>query len=226
MAKPKSFIKRFFQRSNTFQITVQTDEEKIDENDNQIWMGNVDNMNDRRRASVRSCHVDVKEFNKKTVSNVDNVRRRAATSCVVDEHEFRKILMTSKSEEKRRLKKVSTTGVSSASHSMMFYAVQYRDVNLLQNLFQSNPDVEINSLNEDGIAIIHFAAMVGSTNCLKILKQYGADIDMEDLRGNSPLHYAILMKNFDFAGNLLEIGAKNKTLKEHTSSKKHRMTWL
>ena len=121
MAKPKNFIKKFFQSSTP---------NKIDENDNQVC---EKSYNDKKKR-VKELDVEV--------------------------------------EERRKKYSTTTKRNSMAPFSMMFYAIQYKDINLLQKLIETNPDIDINELNEDGIAVIHFAAMVGSTNCIATLKNH------------------------------------------------------
>lgn len=113
-------------------------------------------------------------------------------------------------------------------YAVLFESIQYKDTSLLDNVFRSYPNLDINCFNEDGIAAIHFAAMVGSTPCIESMVDYGADIDLQDIRGNPPIHYAISMKKYEFAGVLIKLGAKT----DHLSSqlypelkKKSRKTW-
>lgn len=93
-------------------------------------------------------------------------------------------------------------------YEMMLYAVQYKDSDLLEKLLSYYSFLNINKLNEDGIAVIHFAAMVGSTELITLLKKYGADLNLKDIRGNSPLHYSNLMQHYDFSTELTKHGGK------------------
>lgn len=114
-------------------------------------------------------------------------------------------------------------------YQVLFEAIQYKDTTLLDNVFDSYPNLDINTFNEDGIAAIHFAAMVGSTQCISLMVENGADINLRDIRGNPPIHYAISMKKYEFAGRLLELGANtshlSRDLYPHEQKKKSRRTW-
>ena len=114
------------------------------------------------------------------------------------------------------------------SYAILFESIQYKDTSLLNNVFMNYPNLDINLFNEDGIAAIHFAAMVGSTPCIDSMVEYGADIDLQDVRGNPPLHYAISMKKYEFAGMLMKLGAKTCHLSRQLYpelKKKSRRTW-
>ena len=113
-------------------------------------------------------------------------------------------------------------------YAVLFESIQYKDTTLLDNVFKSYPNLDINCFNEDGIAAIHFAAMVGSTPCIDSMVEYGADIDLQDIRGNPPIHYAISMKKYEFAGMLMKLGAKTSHLSSQLYpelKKKSRKTW-
>lgn len=103
--------------------------------------------------------------------------------------------------------------------SIIFEAIQYKDVTMIHRVIQSYPYLDINELNEDGIAVIHFAAMVGSATTIEPLLKYGADIDLKDIRGNPPLHYAYNMKKFEFVSTALKFGANINLLNKEDISK-------
>ena len=103
--------------------------------------------------------------------------------------------------------------------SILFEAIQYKDIDMLHRVGNLYPAMNINKLNEDGIAVIHFAAMVGSTIAIEPLLKYGADIDLKDIRGNTPLHYAYIMKRFEFADTALHLGANINLLNKKDVSK-------
>ena len=48
------------------------------------------------------------------------------------------------------------------------------------------------SVNDDGITPVHQAASEGHVQCLKVLIDVGASIDLRDCRGNTPLDLAKL----------------------------------
>ena len=79
--------------------------------------------------------------------------------------------------------------------TMIFYAIQNNDTELLKNvLLRFN---HVNELNEDGISAIHFASIVGRTTCVKMLVENGANVHNTDERGRTALQYAITMNKVD-----------------------------
>ena len=114
--------------------------------------------------------------------------------------------------KKKRHSAFENTRMSQDSLSvlgLMFYAVQYNNMEMLDQLVNDNRDIDVNQLNEDGIAVVHFAAMVGSLETFHVLAKYGVDFNVEDIRGNSPLDYAALMKTYEIGRYLLENGCRS-----------------
>ncbi|KAI9635215.1 ankyrin repeat-containing domain protein [Dioszegia hungarica] len=60
--------------------------------------------------------------------------------------------------------------------------------------------------NSGGKTALHIAAQSGNTPFISLLLSYGADPDLTDLQGNSPLHYAAAWGHLDVARVLLEEG--------------------
>lgn len=200
MSNSKTFIKRIFNRSNTFSVEAASE-----------------GLNDNRVDSF-----------KQNSEVVENNNQREVKSCVVSEKEYQKMLKKERKKAKTKLElKISCNPDVMNPHCMLFYAVQYKDFDLLEHVMKTYPGFDINQLNDDGIAAIHFAAMVGSTESIAILKSFGADIDKEDIRGNPPFHYAILMKKYNFAGALLRQGARDIILHNQSPEllKGNRFTW-
>lgn len=91
---------------------------------------------------------------------------------------------------------------------VIFSAIYYRDKTLLKELLCSH-SIDVNSLNEDGISAMHFAAIVESVQCMQVLLEYGAFLESVDLRGQTPMHYALVMENTGAVEWLRENGAVN-----------------
>ena len=82
--------------------------------------------------------------------------------------------------------------------SVLFYAVQYKNTELLKEILK-RIDIDVNQLNEDGISVLHFAAIVGGEDCIKMLRQYGGCVNTLDVRGQTPIYYAQMMNNREAA---------------------------
>ena len=77
--------------------------------------------------------------------------------------------------------------VSFSSHSLLCSAISQDDVEELSNLIDcENPD--LNLPDEFGNTLLHRAAIDGSYRCLNFLLSRGAEVDVTDNRGWTPLH--------------------------------------
>ena len=52
--------------------------------------------------------------------------------------------------------------------------------------------LDIHEINKDKMAPIHYACKNGNIRLMKILLDLGADINSQDIKGNTPLHYAVI----------------------------------
>ncbi|KAH9771454.1 ADP-ribosylation factor GTPase-activating protein AGD4 [Citrus sinensis] len=59
-----------------------------------------------------------------------------------------------------------------------------------------------------GGSLLHLACQCGNLVMLELLIQFGADINMRDFHGRTPLHHCISSKNYTFAKFLLRRGAR------------------
>ena len=64
--------------------------------------------------------------------------------------------------------------------------------------------IDINSLNEDGIGFLHYAAIISDIKCAKILINNGADVDLIDRRRRLPIDYACSMDNLQLRKYLIK----------------------
>ena len=91
--------------------------------------------------------------------------------------------------------------------SLMFYAIQYKNSELLEEILSST-EMDTNLLNEDGISASHFAAIVGCTHSLRILRKYGSCLNIHDIRGQTPIYYARMMEKHEAVTALKQLGAQ------------------
>jgi len=89
----------------------------------------------------------------------------------------------------------------------IFYAILYKNIIVLEEMLESY-DIDLNELNEDGIGAMHFASIVDSHESINVLIQYGACVNREDIRGQTPKHYARIMNHIETANLLESKGAK------------------
>ncbi|XP_007045558.2 PREDICTED: ADP-ribosylation factor GTPase-activating protein AGD4 [Theobroma cacao] len=59
-----------------------------------------------------------------------------------------------------------------------------------------------------GCSVLHLACQCGNPVMVELLLQFGADINMRDFHGRTPLHYCISIGNNTFAKHLLRRGAR------------------
>ena len=69
-----------------------------------------------------------------------------------------------------------------------------------------------NSLYLSGIAPMHVAAAEGHLETIRLLVQYGANINIQDAEGCSPLEFALRGGHFDCASFLIKVGAETKKI--------------
>lgn len=67
---------------------------------------------------------------------------------------------------------------------------------------------DINSLDEEGLGYIHWAADCGSLQSLKLLIEEGADVNLKDSDGQTALHYASSCGHVECLQLLLENGCR------------------
>ena len=66
----------------------------------------------------------------------------------------------------------------------------------------------INHINQAGFSALHLASRAGQSGQVKLLIQRGADIDIKDHNGNTPLMLAVLARQNVVVGELLAAGAE------------------
>ncbi|XP_037051924.1 acyl-CoA-binding domain-containing protein 6 [Bradysia coprophila] len=74
----------------------------------------------------------------------------------------------------------------------------------------------LNTLDEDGLGLIHWAADRGNTSILQFLLNSGIDINMVDSDGQTALHYASSCGHLECVQLLLKFGA-DRTIKDNQS---------
>lgn len=76
----------------------------------------------------------------------------------------------------------------------IFCSIQYKDSVRLDEILNKY-SFDLNELNEDGITALHFSAITDSADCAQVLLKHGACVNLTDIRGQKPIHYAEIMEN-------------------------------
>ena len=90
--------------------------------------------------------------------------------------------------------------------SALHLAVQHKDVGLCRQLLRHVPNM-INVQNSSGHTALHVAVMVESRECLKILLDNGADVNIAAEDKSLPLFEAVLQEDVESIRDLLAAGA-------------------
>lgn len=89
--------------------------------------------------------------------------------------------------------------------SFLFYVVQIGNLNEVKRLIISGAD--INTTDENGMTLLHWAAWAGHTDICKFLLDNGADINVRCKKGWTPLHWATFNGHIDTCKLLIDAGA-------------------
>ena len=89
---------------------------------------------------------------------------------------------------------------------LLQWAATHNDVDTLKSVLEST-NVDINEPGVDGFYALHRAASTGSFECLQYLVTKGAQLEVRDNDGSSPLDAAVYEGEFDCARFLIENGA-------------------
>ena len=81
----------------------------------------------------------------------------------------------------------------------------------MTNLYQTVFPFVLDWSNSGGKTALHVAAQAGNSQFINCLCDYGADVDLTDLQGNAPLHYASAWGHVDTIKLLLERGCQFAT---------------
>lgn len=89
---------------------------------------------------------------------------------------------------------------------LLQWAATHNDVDTLKSVLEST-NVDVNEPGVDGFYALHRAASTGSFECLQYLVTKGAQLEVRDNDGSSPLDAAVYEGEFDCARFLIEKGA-------------------
>ena len=104
-----------------------------------------------------------------------------------------------------------TRSVSFAPEVVFFTAVADNDVAELTRLMHKE-DIDVNHQSPSGLTALHYAAAEGSFECLQLLLDCGAEVELLDSQGCSALDFAVRGGHFDCASFLIKAGAEIKKI--------------
>jgi uncharacterized protein len=94
--------------------------------------------------------------------------------------------------------------VDREGHTALFAATVAGDLQVLERVLALSPNLDLRDVH--GATALFYSA-TGRTAVLERLIQRGADVNLPDQRGRSPLIVAVLMNHIDAVGQLLAAGA-------------------
>ena len=98
----------------------------------------------------------------------------------------------------------------------LFDAVSENDLQSTRKLI-FNEDIDINEVSLDGNTVLHIASALGNLDCVNMLLECGAKVEIKDAFNKTPLEYAVLYGNYECASALIEYGADISTIKDGIS---------
>ena len=91
------------------------------------------------------------------------------------------------------------------------------DSKSFMEILHPNYNVEVNCQDLYGRSVLHLVSAKGNWTMAEILINHGADIEIEDCDGNTPLHVAILCKQWAFAKKMLLLPLRKNFVIECTA---------
>lgn len=91
------------------------------------------------------------------------------------------------------------------AYSLLQTSIENNDKDVIKYLLMC--DADPNYIDQNGLYLLHFAALKGLNTISKILLHYGADVNAIDLDLMTPLHYAVKSKSKVVAETLISHGA-------------------
>ena len=151
----------------------------------------------RRRQSMPDATVERNE----AIEELDTVAEMKTSP----EMSFRNRINKNLLPVRRQLNRTAST--SKVLYAMIRLAITEDNYRELQALLRRK-DAKIDEIEGDGMASIHFAAMYGTCESIKILIKEGAKINIPSTSGEYPVDIACKNGNFEIAQFLIEKGAR------------------
>lgn len=104
-----------------------------------------------------------------------------------------------------------TRSVSFAPEVVFFTAVAENDVAEVTKIIHKE-EIDLNHQSPSGLTALHYAAAEGSFECVQLLIDCGAEVELLDSQGCSALDFAVRGGHFDCASYLIKAGAEIKKI--------------
>ncbi|MCQ2816717.1 MAG: ankyrin repeat domain-containing protein [archaeon] len=85
----------------------------------------------------------------------------------------------------------------------MFYYILNSNLKKLEKLFKEN-DINIEATDSKGNTAFNLAAQIGNEQIINFILSFNPNINTKNCRNNTPLHYALALRNFGLADILIQ----------------------
>jgi len=97
--------------------------------------------------------------------------------------------------------------------NLLITAILKNDYTLLRKLIITD-ERNVNERSYEHATALHVASAAGYFECVILLLECGANVDLKDDNSRTPLEYAVLYGHFDCASELVKYGADTKVIKD------------
>ena len=111
------------------------------------------------------------------------------------------------------MKRMKLRQSSATEEDILHFAISRDDVKAACNILE-NGNVEVNAMRPPGFSVLHQACATGNVQCIKMLLDHGADIEIKTWQGLSALQIAAKYGNFEAAELLIQYGANMDDIKD------------
>lgn len=117
--------------------------------------------------------------------------------------------------------KAACSSFDADGHTLTHWAAKRGDASLLQSFLGRGAKVDEASRDSVGMRPLHWACTEGRVACMRLLVDFGADIDARDLHGCTPCVIASQWGQADAAAYLVKVGADVRILDKNHDSALH-----
>ena len=151
---------------------------------------------------------------------------RQSTAAKEPSHEVREVFLTTNNMNPQKFIVCLFIGLISILSCVCYASVDPEDyfydeeINRFEEMFKSD-DIDLEYLSSDRCNVLHYAAMTGDLDRVKLLLEKGADVNLADKYDRTPLHFAASSDNLELVKYLVEQGADVNAKDNEESSVLH-----